>query len=106
MLVGHFSTLALQKNKQLAFSKNLLIKSDEVTLQLATSLRAVNQAALIECNKPTIDKIRIIASYYPYVDDIGIAEGDKLLCTANWGILEKQSQLPRHDFITASGFEV
>ena len=106
LLVGHFSTLALQKNKQLAFSKNLLIKSDEVTLQLATSLRAVNQAALIECNKPTIDKIRIIASYYPYVDDIGIAEGDKLLCTANWGILEKQSQLPRHDFITASGVDV
>ncbi|WP_421271790.1 CSS-motif domain-containing protein [Aeromonas taiwanensis] len=106
LLAGHYSTLAFQKNKQLAFSKNILIKSDEVTLQLATSLRDVNQAGLIECDKPSIDKIRIIASNYPYVDDIGLAEGDKLICTANWGILEKQSRLPRHDFITASGFEV
>lgn len=106
LIIGHYSTLVLQKNKQLDFSKNLLIKSDEVTLQLTTSLRDVNHAALIECNKPTIDKIRIIASRYPYVDDIGIAEGDKLICTANWGVLEKKSQLPRHNFITASGFEV
>ena len=62
LLAGHYSTLAFQKNKQLAFSKSILIKSDEVTLQLATSLRDVNQAvanSTSKCNSRL--KIRLLS---------------------------------------------
>lgn len=104
--IGHWLALSNQKQQQLNFSRLILDNSERISQQLADSLRDVNQAGLIECTKPTLDKIRMIASRYPYVGDIGIIENEKLACSADWGILEKPVSLPLYSFLTTSGFEI
>lgn len=104
--IGHYLALSNQRQQQLDFSRLVLDNSERISQQLADSLRAVNQAGLVECTKPVLDKIRVIASRFPYVGDIGIIQDEKLACSADWGILVNPVSLPRHSFLTTSGFEI
>lgn len=104
--IANIVTYTFQRNKQNQFAKGLLSHAESVTNQLASSLLQIKQNQLSVCDNETINQLRVISNKLPYVYDLGIEDKNQVICTANWGVLEKPFTLPENKFTTPSGYHL
>lgn len=93
VLVAHAFSIKNQYYFQKQFSEKLLEQAELVSSQLAEALDKTIKSYLFECNEGSIDILRNFANSYLYVYDVGLLEGNSIICTANWGELKNYPEL-------------
>lgn len=84
----HLIVSYLQLNYQKQFANSLLLKAESISSDLAASMRDVSAISPSQCDATTINELRIILSKYEYTHDLGLIFDDRVLCSANWGLLD------------------
>jgi len=93
LAVFHFTSNYFQLISQKQFADSLLGKAEEVSDDIVSSIYDVSEIAVKECNEETINKIRQILIKHKYVQDLGLMRNDRVLCSANWGVLNNSPSL-------------
>ncbi|MFW8292719.1 CSS-motif domain-containing protein, partial [Klebsiella pneumoniae] len=68
-------------------AERLLQYSERVAGQLADAIEAAESSGIAGCTPAGINLLRTIRQKNKYIDDIGIVNGNRILCTAGWGTL-------------------
>ncbi len=89
-----------------SLSHELLSYGEEVTTQIISSIHHAQIRHIDGCNKQAIAALREVIWKYASVEDIGIVENGKLVCTANWGMLDKPLPLPAGKYVVPSGYSI
>lgn len=86
-IAGNFICLNIQQNQLKELSSSILSHAGNVASQITSSMMEAGTLGISQCNDANLEKLRQIIWKYPSVQDIGVTDNHKLLCTANWGVL-------------------
>ena len=101
----HLIVSYLQLNYQKQFANSLLLKAESISSDLAASMRDVSAISPSQCDATTINELRIILSKYEYTHDLGLIFDDRVLCSANWGLLDAPFLLEGVFYHSPSGYQ-
>ncbi|WP_434639834.1 EAL domain-containing protein [Klebsiella sp. I138] len=105
-LLTNFVMLNHQRAQLDTLSHELLTHAEEVTTQIISSIHHAQTRQIDGCNKQAIAALREVIWKYANVEDIGIVENGNLVCTANWGMLDKPLPLPAEKYVVPNGYSI
>lgn len=103
LLINQFLKEYQQKQHE-QIARNLLHHSEGVTLQLAEALKEASRIGINNCSSENISKLKTIRQKYKNIDDIGFLKNNKIVCTAIWGGLPEEVEMPKSYYRTPSGY--
>ena len=102
--VTNYFIVLSQKDYQSRVAERLLQYSERVAGQLADAIEAAESSGIAGCTPAGINLLRTIRQKNKYIDDIGIVNGNRILCTAGWGTLRSSILLSSPPYQTPSGY--
>lgn len=81
-------------------------KFEQLTVDVVTTLRTLNQKQVAECDETLLVHMRREMFKSQYIHDIGFLQGEHLICTTGLGVLERPYLDEEPDYIGISGFRV
>ncbi|MCE7594567.1 EAL domain-containing protein [Vibrio fluvialis] len=82
------TTYYLQQDEQIRFAKEVLDEAEQATEQISDALHVANTILQPSCDHATMTVIRQLVHENSEIYDIGLMEGDSVLCSANWGVFD------------------
>ena len=92
-----------QKNRQREISHTLLSYSEELTQNIASTLKNTSTQG---CDSASLNVYRKLKMRSLYFADVGFIEKGKITCTAFWGKLANPIALPSELHNTQNGFSL
>lgn len=105
VLVAHVVAIKNQHHYQKQFSEKLLMHAEMVSSELAEALDRARKSDLTECDEESVNVLRSITNSYLYVYDLGLLNGNNVICTANWGQLQNYPELSKRSHASFSKYE-
>ncbi len=102
--VTNYFIVLSQKDYQSRVAERLLQYSERVAGQLADAIEVAESSGIAGCTPAGINLLRTIRQKNKYIDDIGIVNGNRILCTAGWGTLRSSILLSSPPYQTPSGY--
>lgn len=87
VLVVDYITYHIQKDEQLRFNQLAYEEAVQVTEQIIAVLNTAQTLPQPQCNQETLNSLRVLTHHNSKIYDLGIIDGDTVLCSANWGRL-------------------
>ncbi|WP_233275450.1 CSS-motif domain-containing protein [Vibrio fluvialis] len=82
------TTYYLQQDEQIRFAKEVLDEAEQATEQISDALHVANTIFQPSCDHATMTVIRQLVHENSEIYDIGLMEGESVLCSANWGVFD------------------
>ncbi|WP_142502245.1 EAL domain-containing protein [Klebsiella sp. 2680] len=106
VLLTNSLMLHIQRGRLSDQGRELLSHAENVTAQIVSSISHVQARRINSCGTQAIVALREIVWQYSNVEDLGIVEKGKLVCTANWGMFEKPLLLPDNKYVVSNGYNI
>ncbi|WP_343595793.1 EAL domain-containing protein [Acinetobacter sp.] len=105
LLLCIFQIICFQYSKKIAESEadDILNFSLQINKEILESIDLVKAQKIETCSPENLDKLKKIVWDHVFVNDIGMTEGQYILCSATWGEFEPKLSLPKVSYVTGSG---
>lgn len=87
ILVVDYITYHIQKDEQLRFNQLAHEEAVQVAEQIIAVLNTAQTLPQPKCDSETLNSLRVLTHHNSKIYDLGLIEGDTVLCSANWGKL-------------------
>ncbi|MBB1469925.1 EAL domain-containing protein [Pseudoalteromonas sp. SG41-5] len=102
--ISHFGANYVQMLYQKKFTQSLISKAEEISSDISQSIYQTEAINPRRCDEETVNKLRILLTNYHYTHDVGLVKQNRIICSANWGILKEPVELNVDFFKGNTGF--
>ncbi len=102
--ISHFGANYVQMLYQKKFIQSLISKAEEISSDISQSIYQTETINPRRCDEETVNKLRILLTNYHHTHDVGLVKQNKIICSANWGILKEPVELNVDFFKGPTGF--
>lgn len=104
-LIGNIIANKNMEADQIEYSRILLKNAETVTEQIILAFERAKHLNINSCDSNKINELRLITSKFQYIQDIGFVNKGTIICTANWGVLDQNSELPVPNHVNKKGYK-
>ncbi|MGO3850720.1 MAG: CSS-motif domain-containing protein, partial [Pseudoalteromonas prydzensis] len=104
IFIFHFGANFVQMHHQKKFTQSLISKAEDISRDISASIYQAEAIDPRRCDEETVNKLRIFLTNYHYTHDVGLVKQNKIICSANWGILKEPVELNVDFFKGNKGF--